>query len=520
VGIFIGFDAGTQSLTTVAIDAGARTIVDERSLVFDEALPEYGTEHGVLPGVDRGVVEAPPGMWADALDRAVAVVAPHVDVLGIRAISGSAQQHGSVYLGRGAAAVLASLDPARPPAPQLAPIFSRAGAPVWLDCSTTQACAAITAAAGGAEMLARCTGSRAFERFTGPQIRKFAIEDPDGYARTERIHLVSSFMASLLSGAHAPVDRGDASGMNLMDIEASRWDPELVRATAPDLAGKLPPIVESWSIVGTLGHYWCERHCLPPARVVAWSGDNPCSLVGLGLVREGRLGISLGTSDTVFGYMAAPRIDTTGTGHVFGAPIGGYMGLTCFANGSLARERVRDAFGLDWTGFSDALRGTPPGNGGGVMLPWFVPEITPAVANAGVRRIDLDANDAAANVRAVVEGQMIALARHSRWIVAAADVIHVTGGASANRDVLQVMADVFGATVVPLETTNAAALGAALRAWHADELACGRALPWEEIVAPFVRPASGGPVRPRHEHRTTYDALIEKHAAAERAALR
>ena len=43
--------------------------------------------------------------------------------------------------------------------------------------------------------------SRAFERFTGPQIRKFAREDPSAYARTERIHLVSSFLASLLAGA-------------------------------------------------------------------------------------------------------------------------------------------------------------------------------------------------------------------------------------------------------------------------------------------------------------------------------
>ncbi len=72
----------------------------------------------------------------------------------------------------------------------------------------------------------------------------------------------------------------------------------------------------------------------------------PCSLVGVGLVREGRLAISLGTSDTVFGLMREPRVDRTGTGHVFGAPTGDYMGLTCFKNGSLARERIRDQFGL------------------------------------------------------------------------------------------------------------------------------------------------------------------------------
>ena len=93
--------------------------------------------------------------------------------------------------------------------------------------------------------------------------------------------------------------------------------------------------------------------------MIAWSGDNPCSLVGVGLVREGRLAISLGTSDTVFGLMREPRVDAHGTGHVFGAPTGDYMGLTCFKNGSLARERIRDAFGLIWPTFSRVAASTP-----------------------------------------------------------------------------------------------------------------------------------------------------------------
>ena len=56
-------------------------------------------------------------------------------------------------------------------------------------------------------------------------------------------------------------------------------------------------------------------------------------------MREGRVAISLGTSDTIFGLMKEPRVDPSGTGHVFGSPTGDYMGLTCFSNGSLARER-------------------------------------------------------------------------------------------------------------------------------------------------------------------------------------
>jgi len=76
--------------------------------------------------------------------------------------------------------------------------------------------------------------------------------------------------------------------------------------------------------------------------------------------------------------MTAPRTDPRGTGHVFGDPAGGFMALACFANGSLAREEIAHRFGLDWEAFSDAiLTRTRPGNGGNLLLPYFVPEITP-----------------------------------------------------------------------------------------------------------------------------------------------
>jgi len=135
------------------------------------------------------------------------------------------------------------------------------------------------------------------------------------------------------------------------------------------------------------------RHGLPPARVVAWTGDNPSSLIGTGLIDEGRVAVSLGTSDTVFGLMREPRVEAGGSGHVFGAPTGDYMGITVFRNGSLAREWVRDAFGLDWAGFSAALRGSAPGNQGRLLFPWFEPEITPSVPVPGIRRVGLDPDD-------------------------------------------------------------------------------------------------------------------------------
>jgi xylulokinase len=307
--------------------------------------------------------------------------------------------------------------------------------------------------------------------------------------------------------------------MNLMDLGSSSWWAPALEPTAPDLASNLPAIARSSTVVGPRAQVWQTRCGLRDARVVAWSGDNPCSLVGTGLVREGRVAISLGTSDTIFGLMRAPRVDPTGTGHVFGAPTGDFMSLTVFKNGSLARERIRDQHGLSWEAFSRALEDTPAGNRGRILLPWFEPEITPAVLTAGERRYGLDPSDAAANVRAVVEAQMMSMALHSRWMQVNVDTIYATGGAAANRAILQVMADVFGAEVYQLEVGNSAALGAALRAFHADQLADGREMPWDDVIAGFVEPLEGSRVAPDPSRHQLYAGLIDAYAACEAHAL-
>jgi len=154
-------------------------------------------------------------------------------------------------------------------------MLARPVSPIWMDSSTTVECREIAAGVGGDDVLAAHTGSRAFERFTGPQIRKLLKQERQLYLSTGRVHLVSSFMASLLAGRHAPIDPGDASGMNLMELKTSEWWPSALEATAPDLLSRLPSIAPSSTVIGTLAPFWQSRVNLREARVVAWSGDNP-----------------------------------------------------------------------------------------------------------------------------------------------------------------------------------------------------------------------------------------------------
>lgn len=521
--IYLGLDSSTQSLSAIAIEVtdASRRVRFERSIAFDTGFPDYGTRHGVLPSPDPLVAASSPLMWAEALDRMMGLVATEggFDPADVSAIAGSAQQHGSVYLNASALPTLVALDPARPLAHQIAGIFSRRESPIWMDSSTASQCQAITRALGGEEAVGTLTGSRAFERFTGPQIRKFFETAPDAYARTARIHLISSFLASLLVCGEAPTEPGDASGMNLMDLARHRWADAALDATAPDLAARLPSVVEPWTVVGPLARYWTERYGFAPAPVVVWSGDNPSSLVGVGIVDEERAAISLGTSDTRFGLMRGYRTDPAGTGHVFGAPTGDYMSLQCFRNGSLARERVRDRFGLDWRGFSRALETTPPANGGAIMLPWFEPEITPPVAVPGARHYGMPPDSGAVHVRAIIEAQMMAMARHASWMGTRPRVIVATGGASGNREILQVMADVHQAEVWRLPLGNSACLGAALRACHADRRRTRRPISWTEVVAGFAGAEAADRIRPRSDLEPRYRALADVHEACEAHAL-
>jgi xylulokinase len=520
--LFLGLDSSTQSLSAVVIDYERRKVVYDKSLNFDRALPHYKTQNGVLPNPNPLVKHSSPLMWAEALDLIFAGMKKDGVALGeILAVSGSGQQHGSVYLNNRAAAALANLNPQKTLAENLRGVFSRPTSPIWMDSSTAAECAEIREKLGGVKATAQKTGSDAFERFTGPQIRRFYKTEPGAYAQTTGIALVSSFMASLLAGKIAPMDYGDGAGMNLMDIQGKTWQADALKATAPDLKEKLPPLAESWKVVGTVSPYFVKKFGLNPnAQTLVWSGDNPCSVVGLGLIREGMVAISLGTSDTYFGSMEKCRTDEHGEGHVFGSPAGGYMTLICFKNGSLAREKVRGLYGIEnWEKFGELMATKPPGNNGGILLPWFEAEIVPRVNKPGIHRFDLDEKDAAANCRAIIEAQMMSMRLHSQWMKVAPDCIYATGGASNDLALLRVMADVMNCHVLRIEVSKSAALGAALRAAHGWLVHSGEKPKWEEIVAGFTEPVPGSEIRPNPAAARVYDKLVEKYAACERKAL-
>jgi xylulokinase len=508
---FLGIDCSTQSLTGIIVDFKARKTVLSQSINFDRDLPHYKTQYGIYTSQDGTIVHSNPLMWIEALDLLFNQLAKiNLPLNEIKAISGSGQQHGTVYLNNSFEPILNNLNANKPLASQLTNVFTRETSPVWMDSSTSSECKEIRQKLGGMESTIKLTGSNTFERFSGPQIRKFFKQNYEDYSNTATIHLVSSFLSSILLGKNSPIDHSDGAGMNLMNIRTKQWDFKALDATAPNLLEKLPPLVSSYEILGTISPYLVEKYNFASdTLLIPWSGDNPNSLIGIGLTTKGNAAISLGTSDTYFVYLRKLNIDLKGEGHVFVAPTGDYMGLICYKNGSLARERIKDKFKLTWEDFSKILSETPPGNYGKFMLPYFYPEIVPLVLKPKVYRFGFSEDDREGNVRAVIEAQFLSMKLHSEWIQVTLEEIYATGGGSSNLEILQIAANIFNTKVRQFESSNSAALGAALRSSKSYYDSIGKIFDWSELVNHYLNKQNSIVVEPKEEYTKLYEDMLE-----------
>lgn len=361
---FLGFDLSTQQLKCLVIDQYL-TLVHSETIGFDKDLPEYGTHKGVYLR-EEGTIECPVAMWIEAIDMVFERLSKreNFSLKDVKAMSGSCQQHGSVYWSSKAEELLQNLDSNRALKEQLCPdAFSRDVAPNWQDHSTGAQCDAFEESCGGAEMLAQITGSRAHYRFTGPQIMKIAENEPETYAKTARISLVSSFLASLLAGDLTPLEEADACGMNLYSVEDRDYVDSLlcnIDQNVDDVRKKLggqPVSTDKPSPVGKSSPYFVKKYGLnPECQIFPFTGDNLATICSLPLQKNDVL-VSLGTSTTIL--LVTDQYHPSPNYHLFIHPTipHHYMGMICYCNGSLARERIRDQLSPshDWRPFNSAV---------------------------------------------------------------------------------------------------------------------------------------------------------------------
>ena len=180
----------------------------------------------------------------------------------------------------------------------------------------------------GKDKLSEYTANIAFAGFTAPKILWMQKNEPELFARIEKIMLPKDYVAYRLTGSFC-TDLSDASGMLLLDVKNRCWSKEMMEICGVK-ESQLPKLYESWEVVGTLKPEIAEELGFSTdVKVVAGAGDNAAAAVGTGTVGDGQCNISLGTSGTIFISSKEFGVDENNALHSFDHADGSYHLMGC-----------------------------------------------------------------------------------------------------------------------------------------------------------------------------------------------
>lgn len=467
----LGIDSSTQSTTAIILDRETFTTVAEAKVKYreDPRLSHLGLGSGapILFPIEKGEASQPVELFLEALD-AIFSDLPQEALSRLAAINLSAQQHGQVWVGESGCKAIAALRRegsglalSRSLADQVCPGLAYDRAPIWMSSNAQPEADAIRKELGGAEAVTSRSGSDSPARFSGAVLARTAKLSSDSYKKTYRIHLISSFLAAILSGnPDAPIDWGNGSGTSLMNWESRSWDPILIAAAAnagkirggtKGLKSRLPEIAHPLSKTGTIAAYFTERYGIPPeCFIIASSGDNPQTKV----LASGAL-LSLGTSFVIMGEGTRPLVSANAMYDGLGRP----FLFGCRTNGSLTLESIRAHYG-DADDFGRAEQSLATVEPGTIMrLLQSTSESFPCSPALDIGKTGQFDTDYAGCVDSTLG--LVALA--SREFTGHGDVIAVTGGATASIGILKRIAAIWRKPVLPIANAGAAA-GAAVAA--------------------------------------------------------
>ena len=291
---YIGIDLGTSAVKLLLMDetGGIANIV---SRAYPVSFPRPGWSE-----------QAPADWWA-AVCGGIPELLAGFDAAQVKGIGAGGQMHGLVVLDKDDAVIRPCI--------------------LWNDGRTQKQVDYLNEVIGK-DTLSRYTANIAFAGFTAPKLLWLRDNEPENFARIEKIMLPKDYINYKLTGVHG-TDYSDASGMLLLDVQHKCWSREML-----DLCGvreaQLPKLFESWQPVGTLTADTAKALGLPADVVVcAGAGDNAAAAVGCGAVGGGKCNISLGTSGTVFITSDTFGVDKKNALQSFAHADGGYHLMGC-----------------------------------------------------------------------------------------------------------------------------------------------------------------------------------------------
>ncbi len=324
------------------------------------------------------------------------------------------------------------------------------------------------------------TGHRLSSSYSLTKILWLRDHEPDVFRAAHAFVNAKDAIVARLTGEFVS-DPSDASGTNLMDLEARSYAEPILEAAELDL-GQLPRLAASTEVVGGVLASVADEVGLPAGvPVVIGGGDGCCAALGAGVWREGSAYNYVGSSSWIALASERPVYDPEGRTFTWAHVVPGMFspcGTMQAAGGSYAWardvlggaevERAARARGSVYELLNGLAATAPAGSRGLLYLPYLLGERSPRWnPHARGAFVGLTMRHGRAElVRAVLEGvtmnlRVILRALTRQGIEVAS--VRVIGGGAKGRFWNQLMADMYG---VPIERLThleeATSMGAAV----------------------------------------------------------
>ena len=298
----IGLDVGTSSAKAILIDE-AGEVVDTVAPTYDFSTPRPLW------------AESDPKDWWEATTKALRTLTEKVGPENVAGLGLTGQMHGLVMLDGGGRVLRPCI--------------------MWNDQRTESQCAAITERVG-VERVLQLTGNPILPGFTAPKIAWVRENEPEVFAQVDKILLPKDYVRYRLTGEFF-TDVSDASGMSLLDVANRAWSEEMISALEIPSTW-LPEVTESPVASSRISPKGASATGLVAGTpVIAGGGDQAAQAVGCGIVSEGVVSATVGTSGVVFAHSDEYRVDPEGRLHAFCHAVPGrwhLMGVMLSAAGS------------------------------------------------------------------------------------------------------------------------------------------------------------------------------------------
>lgn len=361
-------------------------------------------------------------------------------------------------------------------------------------------------------------GHRASASYSLAKLMWVKKHEPEVFGQTHKVLNAKDYIVYKMTGRFL-TDYSDASGTNAFDLNRYEWSVPILDAAEIDPA-LFPQAHESVYVAGGMSAQ-AAQECgmVAGTPVVIGAGDGIAACVGAGSVREGITYNCLGSSSWIaattkepvyddkmrtfnWAHMIKGMVSPCGTMQAAGASYAWMKQELCQYESLVAKQEGKSVYDM----INAQISSSSVGANGILYLPYLLGERSPHWnPNAKGAFIGLKMENTHADMlRSVVEGVGLNLKLILDILKSQISIpeVLVMGGLAKSEKILQILADVFGVDVLPLNyMEEASSIGAATAAGVGVGAFTGI-----DEVSRFVRPVKR--ISPKAENHVKYQDLL------------